>query len=246
MDVLEFQKKLNEICQLASENGKTLLASQIKETFSGMDLKKEQLLKVLSYLKQKGISIEGMEMTEQEEEKEEERPAVPLTEEEQVYLEEYKRSLAGFSPSEKPLEELLAELLQGKEEAKSELTGRYLETVAQLAVKMNSEEIFLADLIQEGNLSLLAALNQEQQAVHDHEWLFREIRQGLKKAVDAQVQRKIQDDSLVEKVQNLEAAVKDLTEDGEENKFTINELAIILDMDVEEIRDILRLTGDDK
>ena len=78
------------------------------------------------------------------------------------------------------------------------------------------------------------------------EWLFREIRQGLKKAVDAQVQRKIQDDSLVEKVQNLEAAVKDLTEDGEENKFTINELAIILDMDVEEIRDILRLTGDDK
>ena len=229
MDVLEFQKKLNEICQLASENGKTLLASQIKETFSGMDLKKEQLLKVLSYLKQKGISIEGMEMTEQE-----------------VYLEEYKRSLAGFSPSEKTLEELFAELFQGKEEAKSELTGRYLETVAQLAVKMNSEEIFLADLIQEGNLSLLAALNQEQQAVHDHEWLFREIRQGLKKAVDAQVQRKIQDDSLVEKVQNLEAAVKDLTEDGEENKFTINELAIILDMDVEEIRDILRLTGDDK
>lgn len=141
---------------------------------------------------------------------------------------------------------MFAELFQGKEEAKSELTGRYLETVAQLAVKMNSEEIFLADLIQEGNLSLLAALNQEQQAVHDHEWLFREIRQGLKKAVDAQVQRKIQDDSLVEKVQNLEAAVKDLTEDGEENKFTINELAIILDMDVEEIRDILRLTGDDK
>ena len=30
------------------------------------------------------------------------------------------------------------------------------------------------------------------------------------------------------------------------NAFSINELAIILDMDVEEIRDTLRLTGDDK
>ncbi len=31
-----------------------------------------------------------------------------------------------------------------------------------------------------------------------------------------------------------------------ENRFTIDELAVILDMNVDEIRDILRLTGDDK
>ena len=35
-------------------------------------------------------------------------------------------------------------------------------------------------------------------------------------------------------------------EDDARNAFSINELAIILDMDVEEIRDTLRLTGDDK
>ena len=30
------------------------------------------------------------------------------------------------------------------------------------------------------------------------------------------------------------------------SKFSVEELAIILDMDEEEIRDVLRLTGDDK
>ena len=40
--------------------------------------------------------------------------------------------------------------------------------------------------------------------------------------------------------------MKDLTDDDGENRFTIDELAVILDMNVDESRDILRLTGDDK
>lgn len=33
---------------------------------------------------------------------------------------------------------------------------------------------------------------------------------------------------------------------NDKNAFSIDELAIILDMKVDEIRDVLRLTGDDK
>ena len=60
--------------------------------------------------------------------------------------------------------------------------------------------------------------------------------------------RKFEDDYLVAKVEKLEAAVRELTEDEEDesSKFSAGELAIILDMDEEEIRDVLRLTGDDK
>ncbi|MFR3949645.1 MAG: hypothetical protein ACLTZM_22995 [Ruminococcus sp.] len=47
-------------------------------------------------------------------------------------------------------------------------------------------------------------------------------------------------------MEKLENAVKELTDDDGENRFTIDELAVILDMNVDEIRDILRLTGDDK
>ena len=65
-------------------------------------------------------------------------------------------------------------------------------------------------------------------------------------AIEEQTQQKFQDDCLVAKVEKLESAVKDLTDDDGENRFTIDELAVILDMNVDEIRDILRLTGDDK
>lgn len=39
----------------------------------------------------------------------------------------------------------------------------------------------------------------------------------------------------VAKVEKLESAVKDLTDDDGENRFTIDELAVILDMNVDEI-----------
>ena len=63
---------------------------------------------------------------------------------------------------------------------------------------------------------------------------------------ELRTQQKFRDDYLVSKVENLESAVKELTDDDDTTKFTIDELAVILDMNVDEIRDVLRLTGDDK
>ena len=40
--------------------------------------------------------------------------------------------------------------------------------------------------------------------------------------------------------------MKELTDDDGETRFTLDELAVILDMKTDEIRDVLRLTGDDK
>ena len=63
--------------------------------------------------------------------------------------------------------------------------------------------------------------------------------------LEEQNQQKKEDDILVEKVRNLEARVKELTED-EDVKYSVEELAVFLDMDVEEMESVLRLTGDDK
>ena len=49
----------------------------------------------------------------------------------------------------------------------------------------------------------------------------------------------------MKKVEKLESAVRQLTEDEEEKKFSVEELSVLLDMEVDEIRDVLRLTGDD-
>ena len=58
MDIQKFQQKLTEVCELGEKNGKVLKPEQIKECFGELDLDKSQLIKILQYLKLKGISIE--------------------------------------------------------------------------------------------------------------------------------------------------------------------------------------------
>lgn len=230
MDIAKFQEKLTEICALGEANGKTLTPLQVRECFSGMELDKAQLLKIIQYLKLKGISIEGLELNSDNKETSAETPEVkkiPLTSEEEAYVKEY-------------FEELNL--------TESGLRLHYLEAAARMAIEMNCEEIHIADLIQEANLSLLMVLEEAKAENREESWVLAQIRAGIIRAVEEQTQRKFEDDYLVAKVQNLESAIKELTEDedGEETKFSVEELSIILDMSVDEIRDVLRLTGDDK
>lgn len=250
MDVIEFQNKLESLCAAAKERNNVLRKEQIREHFQDMGLEKSQLLKVLQYLSGKGITIEGVEAAQaagsDEEETAEEK--IPLTAEEKAYLKEYKDSLSKRIPAKEELEAWFQALAEGEESARGELIQAYLPVAADIAVDLNCSEIYLADLIQEANLGLLAALELDTSLKKDDLWLKKEIRRSVAAAVREQTDRKIQDDCLVAKVQNLETAIRELTEDEEdsESKFSIDELAVILDMDVEEIRDVLRLTGDDK
>lgn len=228
MDIAEFQEKLGEICTLGEKNNKQVTVQQVRDCFEGLELEQAQLLKILQYLKLKGISIEGARESSQkpEETQSAEDNKVPLTPEEEDYFREYMEEISNSSDDG--------------------LYSQYLSLAARMAVEMNCEEIFIADLIQEANVSLLMALGEESEEEKTENWILGRIRAGIRRAIEEQTQRKFEDDYLVAKVQNLEAAVKELTEDDEESRFSIDELAVILDMDVEEIRDILRLTGDDK
>ena len=127
------------------------------------------------------------------------------------------------------------------------LASYYMKATAELAADMNAKEILLADLIQEANLSLIQALDNAGEELRDEEWLLAEVRKGILQVIEEQTQVKFADDSLVARVEKLESAVRELNDDEDDkNAFSIDELAIILDMKVDEIRDILRLTGDDK
>ena len=97
-------------------------------------------------------------------------------------------------------------------------------------------------------VAIFTCMPEEEPKEKDEKWLLGRIRCGIRHAIEEQTQRKFEDDYLVAKVEKLEAAVRELTEDEEDesSKFSVEELAIILDMDEEEIRDVLRLTGDDK
>lgn len=245
MNVQEFQNKLKEIQEVANRQDKKLSASDIQAVFAECDLDKSQLLGVLKYLTSQGILVEGMEEAG-EEAKEPERKKIPLTAEEEEYLKNYMMSLPKYEDFD--LEGAFGALAEGSLDAVQTLSSYYMKKAADLAVEMNIEELFLADLIQEANLCLLQVLGNAAGEQKDEGWLMSELRKGLADVIEEQTQRKFEDDSLVARVEKLESAVRDLSDDEEDGKnaFSIDELAIILDMKVEEIRDTLRLTGDDK
>lgn len=244
MNVQEFQDKLKEVQEIAREHGNALKAAEIRQVFDGCDLDKSQLLGVLKYLTSQGILIEGLE-TAGEDAKEPEHRTIPLTQEEEASLQSYLEELPELPEINK--EELFAALATGNQEAMQTLASYYMKTAADMAVEMNIEEMQLADLIQEANLCLMQALGNAGGECRDEQWLLSEMRKGIQFVIEEQTQRKFEDDSLVARVEKLESAVRELNDgEDEKNAFTIDELAIILDMKVEEIRDILRLTGDDK
>ena len=252
MDVVQFQEKLREICELGKKNGNLLTHDEIREHFAGTDLETSQMVKVLQYLKLQGIAIEGEEGTaltepEKKEEIQSNGTSTPLTSEEAVYLKNHLEVVTtGREMSKEMVRMLFENLSQGDALAEAALISFYLPVAANMAADMNCAEIPLADLIQEANVVLLTALSDLETEHKDDAWLRIQLRKGIIAAIEEQTQQRFQDDCLVAKVEKLETAVKDLTDDDGENRFTIDELAVILDMNVDEIRDILRLTGDDK
>lgn len=227
MNVQEFQNKLKEVQEIARQHGNALNAAEIRQVFEECDLDKSQLLGVLKYLTSQGILIEGLE-----------------TAGEEAYLKNYLEELPVVD--EVDADSVFEALAAGDQRALQTLTSYYMKTAADMAVEMNIEEMQLADLIQEANLCLIQALGTAGDECRDEKWLLSEMRKGIQLVLEEQTQRKFEDDSLVARVEKLESAVRELNDgEDEKNAFTIDELAIILDMKVDEIRDILRLTGDD-
>ena len=247
MDIIEFQNKLKEVQTLALNNGKKVKAALVEKFFEGDDITQDKLQKVYDFLEIQGIHVEGAEKSPeasiQEEVMQEAAAEIPLTSEEKEFLEEY---LLGFETEEELLkEELLRAFLAGNQECTEKLIRAYQDEIVKAAKKLNREDIFFGDLLQEGNMGLLTALERVSEQKNPDEWIVREIESTMKLFIEEQAQQKKEDNILVEKVRDLEKKVKELTED-EDVKYSVEEWAAFLDMDLEEMVSVLRLTGDDK
>lgn len=237
MEIKTFQNKLAELCKLAEEHGKVLKGEEIREFFEGLELEKDQLVPIFRYLKSQGISVEGISDPGAAEQGNREggsghsveagRPLENpcLTPEDREYLKNYKKGLREAAKGQEPR------------------LAKFLPVAADLAAELFRDGMILSDLIQEANLSLVTILAGDSEALTDEE-LEKHLRKGVKEAADCQDEQKFGDDYLVAKVQNLDNVMKDLTEeDGGDPKFSVEELAIMLDMDIDEMKDVIRLTG---
>lgn len=247
MDILEFQNKLKEIQTLAVNNGKKVHVQLVEKFFEDGDMDAEKLKRVYDYLEVQGIRVEGFARDDMEDQRREEtvpsQERIPLTREEEEYLREYLDSLG--EQVEETEEVLLKKYFSGEVSARDDLTRLYQKEVVEAAKEFNCEKIFFGDLLQEGNMGLLTALEKAEEQEEFRSWITGEIRNAVRRFTQEQTRQKKEDNILVEKVRTLEAKVKELTEDDKDVKYSVEELALFLDMDIEDIRSVLRLTGEE-
>ncbi len=265
MNVKEFQKKLIQIVSVAKGAGNKISTEQVEKHFLADLLSKEQMEKVYEYLVSQKIQVAGYEKKVQQTITEEaETPSGAsaadvngqacvkktnesfLSGEEESYLKKYRETLKQLPPAGEDMEILLAKAVAGEEAARQKVIEHYMPVVVEIAVEMHQEQVPLADTISEGNVHLIMAVNRLVRTEGADALIKKGIRDGIQYMLEEQTEQKRQDNSMVDKVSRLEAAIKDLTDGDDDLEFSIDELSVFLDMSREEIEDILRLVGEDK
>lgn len=238
----EFLKKLNDLVTVVRDNGNQITVDEVRTYFSGMDLNEEQIELVFDYLLAQKVVVKGyikMDMHTSEE------TLLVLTEDEEAYLKEYQEDLKAFKPvTEQERAVLFDKMIKGDSNAKNRVVEIYLQDVIGIAKEMYHPEIFLGDLIQEGNVGLILGVEMITDIETAHQTITEQIRQSIQMLIEEQTELSSRDKKMVEKVAMLDESIKTLTEELG-RKVTIDELAVYMGLTEDEIEDILKLTGEE-
>ena len=215
-DRLEFKEKLAGILALAEgQNGK-ITVDEVEKYFEEDGLSQEQMNLVCDYLLSMKMAVVGYKQTGGTVKEAEKEEKQPLSAEEQKYVEEYLRGLGDM-----------------KEETQEEVRmAYYLPKV-----------VFIGDMIQEGNIALMVAL-KEIPKEKDEEEILEQVRAGMMASLESQTEVKRRDHKMVEKVTELDEAIKSMKEEYG-RKVSVDEVAERLGISEDEIEDILKLAGEE-
>lgn len=241
---LDFQKKLGELVIVAQKNDNKLSREQVIEFFEADNLTEEQMDLLNDYLLAKKIAVTGYVKMEQEESR------VELSESELDYLKEYEDDLKVMKPEEDgEMVKLYQDILSGDNSAKMRLTEVYLPYVISLVKPIRKDGFHISDLIQEGNVSLMMALEglPELTEISKEEvmkYLNDAIKQGVQMLIEETNELRTRDQKMVDQVTKLDEVITKLTEDLG-RKVTLEELALYTEMSEDEIIEILKLMGEE-
>ena len=226
-DRLQFKEKLAGVLALAEgQNGK-ITVDEVEKYFEEDGLSQEQMNLVCDYLLSMKMAVIGYKQaggTVKEAKKEEQQP---LSQEEQRYVEEYLRGLGDMS-----------------EETQEEVRmAYYLPKVVEEAVRLHHPDVFIGDMIQEGNIALMLALKEIRKEKDEGE-ILEQVRAGMMASLESQTEVKRRDHKMVEKVTELDEAIKSMKEEYG-RKVSVDEVAERLGISEDEIEDILKLAGEE-
>ncbi len=240
MDRAEFLKKLSDLVVKAKAQDSKITSDEVKTFFEQEELTEEQMELVFDYLLSQKVVVQGyLKINEEAEEK------LTLTADEEAYLNEYLEDLRAFKPEgEGERQALLTELVNGNHNVRDRLIEIYLKEVVDVVKEMYHEAIFIGDLIQEGTVALIMGLEVVQSVEDAHSSLINQIKSGMQALIEETTELSNRDKKMVEKVSLLDESITNLTEELG-RKVSIDELAVYMGMDEEEILDILKLTGEE-
>lgn len=243
-----FREMLKEIRELADQKGNVLTEEEVRNFFEDACPQEEQMQLIFDYLTGQNIQILGYEGKEQEDLAEQEDGFMITPEEESEYLSFYEEELQNIQgASDEERDQLICDAIQGDALAKSRLIELYLPTVAKIAKKYEKKELPLADLIQEGNVGLMIAVDALEESMKIQEvqiFLEEQIKKAIEEAMEQQRDRRHAGEKIAGRVNYLNEVIHNLEEDLE-HKVSLEELSAYLEMPTEEIEDILRMAGDE-
>ncbi|HCE77776.1 MAG TPA: hypothetical protein DEP61_02510 [Lachnospiraceae bacterium] len=260
----EFQKKLQDIVELAKKQNQIISQEDVRTFFAKEHLNQEQLDLVFEFLQSRHIIVRGYhrepeknagvsETAEENSAGNADGESIPEkfgTEQEQHYLEMYLDEIAAVRPLNEEERQTLLERLRSKDPAsKRRLTELMLSDIVKLAKQMRIPEVSLQDLIQEANLQLVLAVDMMDyrmtgslKEVHDR--LLEDARQAMETMIEEQKDVHTRDRRMVEKVEEMKDAINVLKKKLG-RKVYLDEVADYLEITEEEAADILRLAGEE-
>ena len=232
-----FREMLTEIKKAADAADGIISKEEIRTLLGSLPLEEEHFQLIYDYLGQQNIRV--VESKEDAQELPEEDAQRSLS----LYLEELMSLEKEIFEDEHTL---LQQVLAGDQEAKLRLIESYLPMICEMASEYEGEELPAEDLIQEGNLALLESLEtlggfDSPAACSAH--ILNSISKAMEKAIHEGEDERKMGDGIAGRVNHLNEAVQNLEQDLE-HKVSAEELSVYLEMPVEEIRDLLRMSGD--
>ena len=242
------------------EKGKakgSLSNNDILEALDGIDMDIEQMEKLYETIEQNGIEITGyfenedldniVEEVEQIESADDmdkvlASEGLAVDDPVRMYLKEIGKIPLIDANREVELAELIA---QGDEKAKNELVEANLRLVVSIAKRYVGKGMFFLDLIQEGNLGLMKAVDKFD---HSKGYKFSTyatwwIRQAITRAIADQARTIRIPVHMVETIHKVSRYSRQLLQENG-HEATANEIAEKMNMSPEKVREILKIAQD--
>ena len=262
MNMAKFSEKLVELLELAKKKKNVLEYQEISDFFKDSPLEVDQMEKVFDFLEASGVDVlritensgdellldNDMDMDGMEDEEEVELDKIDLSVPEGVSIEDpvrmYLKEIGKVSLLSADEEiELAKRMEKGDEAAKKRLAEAKLRLVVSIAKRYVGRGMLFLDLIQEGNLGLIKAVEKfdYRKGYKFSTYATWWIRQAITRAIADQARTIRIPVHMVETINKLLRVSRQLLQElGREP--TPEEIAEEMDMPVDRVREILKIS----